>query len=104
MHSIERLWNERNRNPVLITSGVIIRLIAVIWSSVTRGSNRRRDSQRARKALPKAPPSWFPIGSLLEGPRLYKPAEAGEGGRFRFLGIAPGKYRLFAWEELEPGA
>ena len=30
MHSIERLWNERNRNPVLITSGAIILSIAVI--------------------------------------------------------------------------
>ena len=30
MVSLERLWNERNRNPVLITSGTIILIIAVI--------------------------------------------------------------------------
>jgi len=30
MASLERLWNERNRNPVLIISGTIILIIAVI--------------------------------------------------------------------------
>lgn len=35
---------------------------------------------------------------------LYKTAEAGEGGRFQFQGVRPGKYRVYAWEELEPGA
>jgi hypothetical protein len=35
---------------------------------------------------------------------LYKTAEAVEGGRFQFQGVRPGKYRVYAWEELEPGA
>ena len=30
MVSLERLWNERNRNPVLITSGTLILIIALI--------------------------------------------------------------------------
>jgi len=35
---------------------------------------------------------------------LYQTAEAGEGGQFRFQGVRPGKYRVYAWEELEPGS
>ena len=36
-------------------------------------------------------------------PSLYRVIES-DNGRFRFDGIRPGKYRLYAWEELEPGA
>ena len=39
-----------------------------------------------------------------EMPLLYQTAEAGEGGQFRFQGVRPGKYRVYAWEELEPGS
>jgi hypothetical protein len=39
-----------------------------------------------------------------EQPWLYQTAEAGEGGQFQFHGVRPGKYRLYAWEELEPGS
>ena len=39
-----------------------------------------------------------------EMPLLYQTAEAGEGGAFQFQGVRPGKYRLYAWEELEPGS
>lgn len=39
-----------------------------------------------------------------EQPLLYQTAEAGEGGQFRFQGVRPGKYRVYAWEELEPGS
>ena len=37
-------------------------------------------------------------------PALYQVAETGEDGGFQLQGIRPGKYRLYAWEELEPGA
>jgi hypothetical protein len=39
-----------------------------------------------------------------EQPLLYQTAEAGEGGVFQFKNIRPGKYRVYAWEELEPGS
>jgi hypothetical protein len=39
-----------------------------------------------------------------EQPWLYQTAEAGDGGQFQFQGVRPGKYRLYAWEELEPGS
>jgi len=35
---------------------------------------------------------------------LYQTAEAGEGGQFRFQGVRPGRYRVYAWEEMEPGS
>ncbi len=35
---------------------------------------------------------------------LYRTAEAGDGGQFRFQGVRPGKYRVYAWEEMEPGS
>jgi len=36
-------------------------------------------------------------------PSLYQSVETDANGRFLFRGIRPGKYRIFAWEELEPG-
>ena len=35
---------------------------------------------------------------------LYQRAETDEYGRFQFQGLRPGKFRLYAWEELEDGA
>jgi hypothetical protein len=37
-------------------------------------------------------------------PWLYQTAEAVEDGVFHFQGVRPGMYRVYAWEELEPGA
>jgi hypothetical protein len=39
-----------------------------------------------------------------EAAALYLTAEAGEGGKFQFQNVRPGKYRVYAWEELETGA
>ena len=36
-------------------------------------------------------------------PSLYQVVET-ENGHFQMQGIRPGKYRLYAWEEIEPGA
>ena len=37
-------------------------------------------------------------------PSLYQMVEATASGVFEIEGVRPGKYRLYAWEELEPGA
>ena len=35
--------------------------------------------------------------------RLYKKADTGHDGKFILKGIPPGNYRLYAWQEVEPG-
>ncbi|MDQ6707840.1 MAG: hypothetical protein M3Z85_17925 [Acidobacteriota bacterium] len=35
---------------------------------------------------------------------LYRQSMVDQNGHFSLKGIAPGKYRLFAWEDVEPGA
>lgn len=35
---------------------------------------------------------------------LFRMGTADESGQFRFEGLAPGEYWLYAWEDLEPGA
>ena len=35
---------------------------------------------------------------------LYQTLVTGSDGRFRFQGISPGDYKVFAWEDIETGA
>jgi protocatechuate 3,4-dioxygenase beta subunit len=35
-------------------------------------------------------------------PELYKNMETDPNGRFRFIGVAPGDYRVFAWDGMSP--
>jgi 5-hydroxyisourate hydrolase-like protein (transthyretin family) len=35
---------------------------------------------------------------------LYKTATTNQDGQFNFRGVAPGDYRVFAWEDIEPFA
>lgn len=35
---------------------------------------------------------------------LYRTAVTDAGGRYRFSGMAPGAYEIYAWEDIEPGA
>ena len=36
--------------------------------------------------------------------RLYKSVASDQSGQFTLKGLVPGEYKLFAWEEIEPGA
>ena len=39
-----------------------------------------------------------------QNPALYKSARSDAAGRFLLTGIAPGNYKLFAWDSIPPGA
>jgi hypothetical protein len=45
-----------------------------------------------------------PEGSRRAIRRFYKTAISQPDGRFEITGISPGDYKLFAWDEIEPGA
>ena len=44
-----------------------------------------------------------PDGARRGQPRYYRQALADSGGRFTISSVAPGDYKLFAWEEIERG-
>jgi hypothetical protein len=44
-----------------------------------------------------------PEAALRSRPDLYKKTRTDGSGRFRLFGIAPGEYKLFAWEQVEDG-
>jgi hypothetical protein len=44
-----------------------------------------------------------PSGSRRD-PSLFKMSGVGEGGQFRFSGIAPGSYKLYAFEDMDANA
>jgi hypothetical protein len=46
----------------------------------------------------------IPFPPRTEQPWLYQIVATGADGRFRILGVAPGRYRLFAWERIETDA
>jgi hypothetical protein len=45
-----------------------------------------------------------PGGQLRDWADLVRTANAGADGRFELRDLAPGEYRVFAWEDVEPGA
>jgi hypothetical protein len=45
-----------------------------------------------------------PVPSRPEQPWLYRVAKTGKDGQFRMTGVAPGRYRLFAWEHIDTDA
>lgn len=48
--------------------------------------------------------TFVPESRRRSDPGLYKTATTDQLGRFSLRGIAPGEYKLFAWDDLEPGA
>jgi len=44
-----------------------------------------------------------PEATLRSRPDLYKKTRTDGAGRFRLFGVAPGEYKLFAWEQIEDG-
>jgi hypothetical protein len=44
------------------------------------------------------------VPAMRSAQRLYRSTNLGQDGRFSLRGIPPGRYRLYAWEEVEEGA
>ncbi len=56
------------------------------------------------KPVPNARVVLVPVTSRRQRGDLYKSVSAGDSGNFQLSGIAPGDYKLFAWERVEEGA
>jgi hypothetical protein len=60
-------------------------------------NDRQETSSNVKVAL-------VPDGPLRRRGDLYKSTATDGSGSFRITGVAPGDYRLFAWEEVDDGA
>jgi Carboxypeptidase regulatory-like domain len=56
------------------------------------------------KPVPNARVVLVPVTSRRQRGDLYKSVSTGDSGNFQLSGIAPGDYKLFAWERVEEGA
>jgi hypothetical protein len=54
--------------------------------------------------LPVATVLLYPKEAHMLRPDLYHTVKTDQNGQFSIHGIAPGAYRLLAWEQLEPAA
>jgi hypothetical protein len=57
-----------------------------------------------QQAFSGASVTLIPEGRRCRDPRFYKTVTTDQNGHFALRGIPPGDYKLFAWEEVEPGA
>jgi len=70
-------------------------------------SRRRRGCSRRRRAFPHRAPAQgatvvlVPAAEKRDQTQLFKTATTDQNGGFSFKAIAPGSYKLFAWENLE---
>jgi hypothetical protein len=75
---------------------------------VTLGTNPGRIEGRALnlQGLPAvdATVTLSPDAALGRRADLYRTTQADAQGHYQFQDVAPGDYKLFAWEEIEPGA
>jgi hypothetical protein len=55
------------------------------------------------KAVAGATILLVPESRLRSRTDLFHQGESDQYGRFSFTGIAPGEYKVFAWDDVEPG-
>jgi Polysaccharide lyase family 4, domain II len=56
-----------------------------------------------QQAAPGATVVLVPEPKLRDRQDAYKTATSDQNGRFSLKNIGPGDYKLFAWEDIEPG-
>ncbi len=57
-----------------------------------------------RKPVPRTTVVLVPEAKRRQNPALYKTVQTDAQGHFVLTGIAPGSWKLFAWESVQPGA
>ena len=95
-----RLGDDEVRfKPIEIKAGSEAELNIVISTRGAKieGQVDAADGDPARAAILVAP-----VGELHEFARFYYSVAADDHGKFRLLGLAPGKYKIFALEKLAP--
>jgi hypothetical protein len=83
-----------------MSSGGKLELIVSMTAAEIDGNVTNSDGQPATDAIVTVTPNPAQPGSR----DLYRQARTRADGSFTLQGLAPGKYRVYAWEELEPGA
>ena len=54
--------------------------------------------------MPRTAVVLVPASNRRSNPALYKIVQADAEGRFSMTGVAPGAWKVFAWESIRPGA
>jgi hypothetical protein len=57
-----------------------------------------------RKPAPRSTVVVVPASNRRQNSSLYKTAQTDAQGHFAIAGVAPGSWKLFAWESVQPGA
>jgi hypothetical protein len=88
------------QHAIDMSSGGTLELVVSMTAAEVDGSVTGADGQPATDAMITITPD--PLQP--ERRDLYRQARTRSDGGFTLKGLAPGKYRVFAWEEIEPGA
>jgi hypothetical protein len=88
------------RNGADMSSGGTLDLVVSMTAAEVDGSVTGEDGRPAADAMITITPD--PLQP--ERRDLYRQARTSDDGTFTLKNLAPGKYRVFAWEEMDPGA
>ncbi|HVV46256.1 MAG TPA: carboxypeptidase-like regulatory domain-containing protein [Bryobacteraceae bacterium] len=88
------------RNGADMSSGGTLDLVVSMTAAEVDGSVTGEDGRPAADATITITPD--PLQP--ERRDLYRQARTSDDGTFALKNLAPGKYRVFAWEEMDPGA
>jgi hypothetical protein len=72
--------------------------LEVVIAKGARLSGRAVDARKQSQPVANVTVALIPDAPLRRRPDRYKMARADAAGRFQFIGVAPGSYKLFAWE------
>jgi hypothetical protein len=88
------------QHAVDMSSGGTLELVVSMTAAEVDGTVTGSDGQPATDATITVTPD----PQQPDRRDLYRQARTRGDGGFTLKGLAPGKYRVFAWEEMEPGA